>query len=104
VALGAAVLATEVTIDDQSLRAFVTAAHCGRIDHAAEALRYTAPAVSYQIRKLERALGVRLLHRSRNGVRLTPRGAELLSAAEEIIELIDRMHERTVVPRPERHS
>ncbi|MCO6010296.1 LysR family transcriptional regulator [Actinoallomurus purpureus] len=52
---------------------------------AAEALRIAQPALSQQIRKLERQLGVALFERNNHRVRLTPAGAALLDHAERIL-------------------
>ncbi|WP_149262114.1 LysR family transcriptional regulator [Actinomadura sp. K4S16] len=52
---------------------------------AAEALRIAQPALSQQIRKLERQLGVTLFERDNHRVELTPAGAALLEHAERIL-------------------
>jgi DNA-binding transcriptional LysR family regulator len=69
------------------LRSFVTAARAGSISRAAAALGHTQPALSQQLRKLERAVGRPLLHRSPSGVSLTRAGEELLPYAERILSL-----------------
>jgi len=69
------------------LRSFVTAARAGSISRAATALGRTQPALSQQLRKLERAVGRPLLHRSPSGVSLTRAGEELLPYAERILSL-----------------
>jgi len=52
---------------------------------AAEALGVAQPALSRQIAQLEDVLGVRLLHRTRRRVELTPAGKLLLERAEPIL-------------------
>jgi DNA-binding transcriptional LysR family regulator len=52
---------------------------------AAETLRIAQPALSQQIRKLERQLGVELFERNNHGVELTAAGAALLEGAERIL-------------------
>ncbi|MWA00202.1 LysR family transcriptional regulator [Actinomadura sp. LD22] len=52
---------------------------------AAEALQMAQPALSQQIRKLERQLGVALFDRDNHRVELTPAGAALLEHAERIL-------------------
>ncbi|MDX6347490.1 MAG: hypothetical protein QOF84_2280 [Streptomyces sp.] len=52
---------------------------------AAETLRIAQPALSQQIRKLERQLGVELFARNNHGVELTAAGAALLEGAERIL-------------------
>jgi DNA-binding transcriptional LysR family regulator len=69
------------------LRAFVTAVRAGSISRAATVLGRTQPALSQQLRKLERAVGRPLLHRSPSGVSLTRAGEELLPYAERILSL-----------------
>ncbi|GAA1897193.1 LysR family transcriptional regulator [Asanoa iriomotensis] len=69
------------------LRAFLTAARAGSIGRAAVALGHSQPAVSQQLRKLERAVGQELLQRSTAGVVLTKAGETLLPYAERILTL-----------------
>ncbi|WP_433236292.1 LysR family transcriptional regulator [Streptosporangium sp. CA-135522] len=52
---------------------------------AAEALRIAQPALSQQIRKLERQLGVALFERNNHRVEITPAGAALSDHAERIL-------------------
>ncbi|MFF5213400.1 LysR family transcriptional regulator [Streptosporangium sp. NPDC000396] len=69
------------------LRSFVTAVRAGSISRAAAALGQTQPALSQQLRKLERAVGSPLLHRAPSGVSPTRAGEELLPYAERILAL-----------------
>jgi DNA-binding transcriptional LysR family regulator len=69
------------------LRAFLTAARAGSIGRAAVALGHSQPAVSQQLRKLERAVGQELLRRTATGVALTKAGETLLPYAERILTL-----------------
>jgi DNA-binding transcriptional LysR family regulator len=69
------------------LRSFVTAVRAGSISRAATALGQTQPALSQQLRKLERTVGRPLLHRSPSGVAPTRAGEELLPYAERILSL-----------------
>ncbi|MEV0651005.1 LysR family transcriptional regulator [Phytomonospora sp. NPDC050363] len=69
------------------LRSFVTAVRAGSISGAASTLGQTQPALSQQMRKLERAVGRPLLHRSPSGVAPTRAGEELLPYAERILSL-----------------
>jgi DNA-binding transcriptional LysR family regulator len=69
------------------LRSFVTAVRSGSISRAATALGNTQPALSQQLRKLERAVGHPLLYRSPSGVSPTRAGEELLPYAERILAL-----------------
>ncbi|MEU1268116.1 LysR family transcriptional regulator [Streptomyces sp. NPDC005799] len=78
------VMTTDVHVRD--LRYFVTVAEELHFTRAAERLYVSQPALSKQIRALERQLGVQLLRRDRQGVELTPAGAELLPHARRVIE------------------
>lgn len=69
------------------LRSFVTALRAGSISRAATLLGQTQPALSQQLRKLERAVGHPLLLRSPAGVAPTRAGEELLPYAERILSL-----------------
>ena len=46
------------------LRSFAAAARTGSLNRAAQALSLTQPAVSQQLRRLERAVGAELLRRT----------------------------------------
>lgn len=72
-------------MDLRQLRYFVAIAEHGTITAAAGSLFITQPSLSQQIRVLERGLGVELLERGRDGVRLTAAGRELLPRARDLI-------------------
>lgn len=69
------------------LRYFWSAAHHGGVTAAAEALGVSQPAVSAQIRKLERWLGHELFDRSGRSLSLTAEGKVVLGYADEIFRL-----------------
>jgi DNA-binding transcriptional LysR family regulator len=62
----------------RQLRTFATAMEIGSLTQAARALHLTQPAVSQQLRELERALGVRLLERANGRVVPTAAGSAIL--------------------------
>jgi len=74
-----------------ALRAFETTARLGGLARAAAALNVSTSAVSHQIRGLEESLGARLLERSTGagGIRVTPAGMKLLSAARSALALLE---------------
>ena len=57
----------------------------GSFSAAAESLAYTQPAVSQQIARLEKQVGVKLIEREPRGVRLTPAGEVLVRHTERVI-------------------
>ncbi|MFJ9892057.1 LysR family transcriptional regulator [Streptomyces sp. NPDC091280] len=71
----------------RDLRYFVAVAEELHFTRAAERLYVSQPALSKQIRALERQLGAELFHRDRPGVTLTPAGAALLPYAERVLAL-----------------
>src|SRR6478609_6234153 len=71
------------------LRYFVAVAEELHFRRAAERLHIAQPAVSEQIRNLERELGVQLLERTQRSVKLTPSGSALLEEARRMLRLAD---------------
>ncbi|BCT74655.1 LysR family transcriptional regulator [Sinomonas cyclohexanicum] len=64
----------------------------GSLTSAAAALSFTTSAVSQQISKLEREMGVALVERHPRGVALTEAGVALLRYADEIDRTIEAAH------------
>jgi DNA-binding transcriptional LysR family regulator len=73
----------------QQLLYFRTAASLGSFNAAARALHCTQPAVSEQVRQLERELGVALFARGGRGLTLTSAGRAFLGHAERVAEAAD---------------
>ncbi|WP_374371503.1 LysR family transcriptional regulator [Dongia sp.] len=71
-----------------TLRAFEAAARSGSFSAAAEGLNLTHGAISRQIAKLERWLGLKLFTRQARGVALTPEGQRLYLRTSEAFSLI----------------
>jgi DNA-binding transcriptional LysR family regulator len=77
-------------VDVKQLKALVTVAEAGSVTRAAELLHLVQPAVTRQIRTLERELGVALFERTRQGMRLTDAGAILLERARRALNELER--------------
>jgi DNA-binding transcriptional LysR family regulator len=76
-------------VEFRQLRYFVCVAEELHFGRAAARLFMTQPGLSRSIAKLEAALDVQLLQRSRRGVRLTDAGAELLRSARHLLADLD---------------
>ncbi|QRM29375.1 LysR family transcriptional regulator [Microvirga sp. VF16] len=81
----------------RQLRYFETLARTKHFGMAADQCAVTQPALSMQIKELERELGVDLVERRGNSVAITPAGQEIASRAETILnqvrELSDYAHQ-----------
>lgn len=78
------------------LRCFVAVAEHLHFSRAAEELSMTQPPLSRQIQKLEKSLGVELLHRSRRSVQLTAAGQVFLRDSRSILGAVDRAGEHAL--------
>lgn len=72
-------------LDVTRLRVLVEIAHAGSIAAAAQRMSFTPSALSQQLSKLEREVGVTLVDRLPTGVRLTSAGALLVRHGERVI-------------------
>jgi DNA-binding transcriptional LysR family regulator len=77
-------------VHGRDLRYFVAVAEELHFTRAAERLFVSQPALSKQVRMLERQLGAPLFERDRRGVRLTPVGQALLPHARAALAAWDR--------------
>lgn len=88
-------------MDIKKWNALLTAVEAGSFNKAAEQLGYTQSGLTYMMKSLEEETGVRLLHRSWDGIRLTEQGQQLLPAIRALCEcasglqLADRGAQRT---------
>src|SRR5882757_6421890 len=80
-------------VHGRDLRYFVAVAEELHFTRAAERLFVSQPALSKQVRALERQLGAPLFLRDRQGVSLTPAGAALLPHARRVLETWDQAWE-----------
>ncbi len=72
------------------LRYFVAVAEQLHFRHAAEIMHVAQPALSQQIKQLEKEIGVTLFERSRHKVHLTPAGKAFYENAQRILKQADR--------------
>lgn len=72
-----------------ALRAFVHVVERGSVTAAARDLSVSQPAVTKQLRNLERHVGARLLERSARMVRPTAQGITLYEASRSALATID---------------
>jgi DNA-binding transcriptional LysR family regulator len=80
-------------VELRQLRYFVTLAEELHFGRAAEREHIVQSALSQQVQRLERELGVRLLERSTHSVSLTAAGALFLVEARQILAHVDRAAE-----------
>ncbi|WP_329569589.1 LysR family transcriptional regulator [Kitasatospora sp. NBC_01266] len=71
--------------DLRQLQVLAEVARTGTYTAAADALGYSQPAVSYQMRMLERTVGAALVTKSGRGIRLTQVGQTLARHAETVL-------------------
>ncbi|GAA0946463.1 alpha/beta hydrolase fold domain-containing protein [Virgisporangium aurantiacum] len=77
-------------VELKHLRAFVEVADGLSFSRAAERLYISAPALSRQIRTLERVVGCQLFQRSTHQVELTLAGEALLDSAHQVLATLER--------------
>ena len=80
-----------MSVNSHQLHIFYTVARLGSFSKGAEALSISQPAVSIQVRELEKSMGCTLLHRMRRGLQLTDTGRAVFSYAQRIFSLADEM-------------
>ena len=80
-------------IEVGALRALRAVAALGTLARAAEELGFTASAVSQQIKRLERQIGVPVLAPAGRGVVLTPAGQAIADSAPEVFQALERCAE-----------
>ena len=78
-------------MDLQSLNIFIQVAELNSFTRAGEKLGYSQPTVSFQIKQLEKELGVSLFDRIGHTVSLTDAGRDALSYAQRICHMSEEM-------------
>jgi DNA-binding transcriptional LysR family regulator len=78
-------------VDTRLLRYFLAVADEGSLTRAAERMFVSQPALTKQIRQLERLLGVQLFTRSRAGMALTEPGRALADGVPAILANVDHV-------------
>ncbi len=78
-------------MDPFTLRCFVAVAREGSFSRAADLLYRTQPAVSLQVRKLEREIGRPLFDRSRRAPVLTDAGRVLLAESADLLDRLEAL-------------
>ena len=76
----------------EPIRIFITVADMGSFTHAADSLGIQKGRASTAVRKLEEAVGVRLLHRTTRSVQLTEDGRLFLARARDLLADVDSLH------------
>ncbi|MGW0038957.1 LysR family transcriptional regulator [Gordonia sp. NPDC003376] len=83
-------MASAIDLNLRQVHYFVAVVDEGHLGRAADALYISAPALSQQIRKLERRLGTELLDRSAHPLRPTRAGDRLLAEARVLLQSATR--------------
>ncbi len=78
-------------VNMNQLRSFYMAAKLNSISKAAQGLMVTPPAITMQVKQLEETVGIRLLVRDGNSIRLTDTGVIVFESAERIFQEIHQM-------------
>ena len=78
-------------MDVRALSIFVEVAELGSFTQAGEKLGYSQPTISFQIKQLEKELGVQLFDRIGHTVTLTDAGRDALNYAQNICHLSQEM-------------
>ena len=73
------------------LKTYLEVIRLGSFSEVAKKLSMSQPAVSFQIQKLERDLGVRMIERSQKAITMTEAGKRLLRFAESVEEERDHL-------------
>ena len=89
--------ASENAVDLRLVEHFVAIAEAGSMARAARRLHVSQPALSRQIRELERLLGVRLFDRIGRRIALAADGREMLARSRRLLAEAESLRQRGVV-------
>lgn len=78
-------------MDLRSLNSFIQVAEMNSFTRAAEKLGFSQPTISFQIKQLEKDLGVQLFERIGHTVKLTDAGSNVLQYAQKICRMSQEM-------------
>lgn len=82
-------------MDLRSLRYFLAVAEQQQFTKAAKTLNVAQPSLSYQIKKLERELGVQLFHRTKRSVSITAPGRILVEEVRLLLAQVNSLVQTT---------
>ena len=88
-------------MNTKSLLIFVEVVNTGSFSTAARNLGLTQPAVSAQIRTLEKEFGNTLIDRSTGRSRLTEAGRSFLAYAQDILDMEEKLRREMVAALPQ---
>ncbi len=80
-------------LDIYEMEVFLAAAETGSFSEAGRRLQLSQPAISMQIRSLEKHLGVDLFHRAGRHIHLTEIGTALVPLARDLVNHAAQVHE-----------
>ena len=78
-------------MDLQSLNIFIQVAELNSFTKAGEKLGFSQPTISFQIKQLEKELGLQLFDRIGHTIKLTDAGREALNYAQKIYHITQEM-------------
>ena len=91
-------------MDTRKIKALIKAVEAGSLSASAEELGYTQSGMTHMMNSLEDELGIRLLLRGKNGVRLTAEGESLLGAMLDLLSASEALEAAAAKLREERHE
>ncbi len=78
-------------VDAADLAMLVRVVDAGGVTRAAEALYISQPAITHRLRRLERALGARLVERRGRALALTDAGRAILPLARQALQILEQI-------------